>query len=806
MSSSRVLRHSESIDGFFCLCLNKYQECGDGEHRKLCEDIANDRDGSANDLNKWGIALEYASDAVAKLGIGSEDQLGKYLLYHVSRHTIFISLCFCSCSSMLTTTIFCNFRFPGQDLIRLHKRAASRFVSYDIADDAKHLFTIWLLYAKAQSKYGQKQSASKTFHHIQHKRLGEKEANLYISLAEFELSLKSSGDDDGEAENLVKAINVLKNGLDKGAEPKERLETYLDKLMALKSGDGKALLETTQSRIFQNNAVERNGGERSAEVKVGESRVPKLKSSSLLNKRRLQSSQLVESGSSSRLMSAQRVETGSSRMLSAQRVEAESSSVMISASKVETESLSASMVETESSRGTMFATKVASESSSMFAKRVETESSSGPMYATKVEPEISTSDTDRVAVPRTGLSGLGEIRSSSLLSIKREVRSSDAKKVVEVKAEENEVRDIKPSSSLLSKRRTMRSGALSGALRGGAQRVSNGIMDKTVDEDDDEEEENVEPIADIGYLLNWNPTGPSTAAAKRAVMEERASTKRPSLEENAPIGLRPPATRFRSAPAMGMIEENTKENLSSNGSIHSNRSNSSSHSGSLHSHRSNTGTSAKRDDTSETAKTENQSNNGSVHSNITSSSNRTNDSQSNRSQSSNRSSVVAVKKDDSIETAKSKESPVADTSVLIQEQPSPPSSVHPDFQKIVSHQNIINVNNVPYVKLGVIGKGGSCKVYRTLSKDRNIVAIKKVKIAGMARKSIEGYANEIALLRRLRGNPAIIQLFDSEVDFKRKAIFLVMEPGEVDLNHVVSLSVLFWIYIYIYLIYAIHAK
>ena len=114
--------------------------------------------------------------------------------------------------------------------------------------------------------------------------------------------------------------------------------------------------------------------------------------------------------------------------------------------------------------------------------------------------------------------------------------------------------------------------------------------------------------------------------------------------------------------------------------------------------------------------------------------------------------------------------------------------VHPDFLKIVSPQNIITVNNNPYIKLGVIGKGGSCKVYRTLSRDRSIVAIKKVKIAGMPRKSIEGYANEIALLRRLRGNHAIIQLYESEVDIKRKAIYLVMEPGEVDLNHVVSAS------------------
>ena len=109
-----------------------------------------------------------------------------------------------------------------------------------------------------------------------------------------------------------------------------------------------------------------------------------------------------------------------------------------------------------------------------------------------------------------------------------------------------------------------------------------------------------------------------------------------------------------------------------------------------------------------------------------------------------------------------------------------------DFLPLVSEDNILRVNNTPFAKLGVIGKGGSCKVYRALSKECSVVAIKKVKLAGMDKKSINSYANEIRLLKSLRGNPAIIQLYDSEVDLQRKAIFLVMELGEVDLNHVLQ--------------------
>eukprot|EP00980_Cylindrotheca_fusiformis_P027867 scaffold22560_cov135-Cylindrotheca_fusiformis.AAC.78 len=112
------------------------------------------------------------------------------------------------------------------------------------------------------------------------------------------------------------------------------------------------------------------------------------------------------------------------------------------------------------------------------------------------------------------------------------------------------------------------------------------------------------------------------------------------------------------------------------------------------------------------------------------------------------------------------------------------AGINRQFLPLVHQDNILQVNSSSYAKLGVIGKGGSCKVYRALSKKCTVVAIKKVKLEGMDRKAIEGYANEISLLKRLRGNPAIIQMYDSEVDIKRKSIFVVMELGEVDLNHV----------------------
>lgn len=114
------------------------------------------------------------------------------------------------------------------------------------------------------------------------------------------------------------------------------------------------------------------------------------------------------------------------------------------------------------------------------------------------------------------------------------------------------------------------------------------------------------------------------------------------------------------------------------------------------------------------------------------------------------------------------------------------NNINHDFLPLVSEDNMLYVNSTPYAKLGVIGKGGSCKVYRALSKDCAVLAIKKVKLDGVDKKTIDGYANEISLLKKLRGNPAIIQMYDSQVDLERQSIFLVMELGEVDLNHVLQ--------------------
>ncbi|GAX09790.1 serine/threonine-protein kinase TTK/MPS1 [Fistulifera solaris] len=141
---------------------------------------------------------------------------------------------------------------------------------------------------------------------------------------------------------------------------------------------------------------------------------------------------------------------------------------------------------------------------------------------------------------------------------------------------------------------------------------------------------------------------------------------------------------------------------------------------------------------------------------------------------------------DTSKAAKTTKSSDENQSKFKEEESKDKGQFNDEFLPLVKESNMIRVNGVPYAKLGVIGRGGSCKVYRALSTNCNVIAIKKVKLDGMDKKAIDGYSNEIALLKRLRGNPAIIQMFDSQVDLERKSILLTMELGEVDLNHVLQ--------------------
>jgi serine/threonine-protein kinase TTK/MPS1 len=95
-----------------------------------------------------------------------------------------------------------------------------------------------------------------------------------------------------------------------------------------------------------------------------------------------------------------------------------------------------------------------------------------------------------------------------------------------------------------------------------------------------------------------------------------------------------------------------------------------------------------------------------------------------------------------------------------------------------------------YKRLGVYGKGGSCKVFKVIDNQGNIAALKRVKGDAVFQtgddREYEPFVNEIELLRKLNNetvcNPNIILLHDAAVSRKNKAVYMVFEPGEIDLH------------------------
>jgi hypothetical protein len=78
----------------------------------------------------------------------------------------------------------------------------------------------------------------------------------------------------------------------------------------------------------------------------------------------------------------------------------------------------------------------------------------------------------------------------------------------------------------------------------------------------------------------------------------------------------------------------------------------------------------------------------------------------------------------------------------------------------IAHRHPLQVNNKEYERLGILGRGGSSKVYSVLCPTkRTVMALKRVALERCDQETITNYMNEVALLNRLRGHDRIIQWF-----------------------------------------------
>ena len=98
------------------------------------------------------------------------------------------------------------------------------------------------------------------------------------------------------------------------------------------------------------------------------------------------------------------------------------------------------------------------------------------------------------------------------------------------------------------------------------------------------------------------------------------------------------------------------------------------------------------------------------------------------------------------------------------------------------------VNGVTYCKLEVVGRGGTSQVFRVLSPEGKVLALKQVRTdtePGLR----EAVLNEIELMRlfkKMNLTNHIIELIDAEVKDDEEIIYVVMECGEIDLAHLLQ--------------------
>ena len=83
------------------------------------------------------------------------------------------------------------------------------------------------------------------------------------------------------------------------------------------------------------------------------------------------------------------------------------------------------------------------------------------------------------------------------------------------------------------------------------------------------------------------------------------------------------------------------------------------------------------------------------------------------------------------------------------------------------------VNMRRYETLDCVGRGGSARVYRMMTGDCEIVALKKISLRKIDGIGAQGFKSEIELLRRLAATDRVIRLIDWEYDNTRDNLSMV---------------------------------
>lgn len=85
----------------------------------------------------------------------------------------------------------------------------------------------------------------------------------------------------------------------------------------------------------------------------------------------------------------------------------------------------------------------------------------------------------------------------------------------------------------------------------------------------------------------------------------------------------------------------------------------------------------------------------------------------------------------------------------------------------------IVLNHKSYLRLDCIGRGGSARVYRVMTEDFGILALKRVSLRDVDEVGVQGFKGEIDLLKMLSKVDRVVRLFDWEFNISANHLNLV---------------------------------
>ena len=101
-------------------------------------------------------------------------------------------------------------------------------------------------------------------------------------------------------------------------------------------------------------------------------------------------------------------------------------------------------------------------------------------------------------------------------------------------------------------------------------------------------------------------------------------------------------------------------------------------------------------------------------------------------------------------------------------------------------KNCFSVNGKLFTEMECIGEGGSSTVYRVISENYKVFALKIVDLKKFDELAIRGYKGEIKLLRKLKKVKRVVRLHDFEINNALKTLSVLMEIGESDLHKILG--------------------